>query len=175
MADKITFKFDRNALNTIEAFIDQKYRVRIGVLSNEWKNKPAEEWERKIGPVELAMVHEFGSQKRRIPQRSFFRKAMADRKDEFKKLINNKRKSIGQRIAEGQGISVLDDMGAQWVDYVLDCFDRQGPGWPALKKSTLRKRRHVMNKKTGKLEPSHKILWVTGALATSIDYEIAGA
>jgi hypothetical protein len=175
LADKITFKFDRNALNTIEAFIDQKYRVRVGILSNQWDKKPDEPWERKIGPVELAMVHEFGSQKRKIPQRSFFRKAMADRKGEFKKLIHAKRASIGQRIAEGQGLSVLDDMGAQWVDYVLDCFDRQGPGWQSLAASTLRKRRKVFNKKTKKLEPSHKILWVTGALATSIDYEISGA
>jgi hypothetical protein len=173
MADSdIKFNFDKRQLQNIAKFFEKKHSVKIGILSKEWKENPDKKWERKIGPVELGAVHEFGSQKRNIPQRSFLRKTMMTRKDDFKAEIYYNRDKMVRGIAKGNFSQFLEKVGITWRDYVLDTFDRQGPGWRALKKRTIRARRKEFNPATGKKEASHKILWVSGALARSVDYEV---
>jgi len=174
----IKFKIDKAVLAKIEAFIASKPTVKIGILSNQWQTPPDDENERKIGPVELGMVHEFGSKSRNIPARSFLRKTAVLRANDFQAEITANREKIFQSIAEGRGQEVLEKVGATWVGYVLDAFDSGGPGWRPLKRATVRRRRLVATGKilkSGKAEMkrSRKILWVTGALARSIHYEVS--
>lgn len=168
----VKFKYDKKQLENVVAFFERKNEVRIGILSNEWKGANDKDLERKIGPVELGAVHEFGSTKRNIPQRSFLRMTMITRKDDFKAEIYTNRQKILDSIANGNGDNVLEKVGITWRAFVLDTFDRQGPGWRPLKRRTLSARRKVYNPETQREEPSHKILWVSGALARSVSYEV---
>lgn len=176
----VKFSFDKQALQNIGRFFEQNNQVRIGVLSKEWKVNPNKKHERKIGPVELAAVHEFGSTKRRIPQRSFLRKTMVNRRKDYVKEIEGNRDSIMKMIARGDYIKFLSRVGAVWRAYVLDTFDLQGPGWQALATSTMarRKAKWGHEERNGKLvkvkKKSSRILWVTGALARSVGWEIRG-
>lgn len=166
------FNYDKQKLENIANFFGQKHSVKIGILSKEWKENPDKKWERKIGPVELGAVHEFGSTKRNIPSRSFLRLTMNNRKDDFKAEIEANKQAMVDSIAAGNGMNFLEEVGITWRAYVLDTFDRQGPGWEGLKKRTKAMRRKVYNPETKQEEASHKILWVTGALATSVSYEV---
>lgn len=177
------FKYDATALKNIEAFLRSKDVAKVGILSNQWSDsKSAAARDREIGPVELACVHEFGSAKRHIPARSFFRKTMNNRANDFIALIASMRTRIMNQIIAGEGNKVLHKTGAQWVSYVLDTFRMQGPNWAPLEKRTIALRRKVWTKrwvidpKTHKVvkekKPSTRILWVTGALANSVNYEV---
>ena len=181
MAGAIKFNYDKSKLDRIVKFFDSKKEVKIGVLSNEWKQAPDKKWERKIGPVELAMVHEFGSTIRRIPQRSFLRKTMVLRSGDFKSEIEANRSAIMDNIANGQGYQFLAKVGATWRAYVLEAWNRSGPGWAPLSQRTIDMRRSVWTgkyladngkKRRREYAKSTKILWVTGALARSISFEV---
>ena len=185
----IKFNFDRAQLDRIAKFVGEPHEVKIGILSNEWKQNPGKDWERKIGPVELAMIHEFGSRKRRIPERSFLRLTMATRGRDFKANIEANRDTIMERIASGQGSQILQKIGIQWRAYVLEAFETGGPGWAPLSPKTIAMRRavwtgeYLKDKKGNELlskrgkrmreyKQSTKILWVTGAMARSITYQV---
>ena len=178
----VKFNYDKTALKNIAEFLVKKNEVRVGILSNQWSDsKSAEARDREIGPVELACVHEFGSAKRKIPARSFFRKTMLNRRDDFISLISRMRSRILLQIAQGQGRAVLAKVGAQWVGYVIETFQAQGPGWAPLKPATIARRRpvwtgkYIVNEKGRSVrekKPSEKILWVTGALANSVNFEV---
>jgi hypothetical protein len=178
----VKFNYDKTALKNIADFLVKKNEVRVGILSNQWSDsKSADARDREIGPVELACVHEFGSAKRGIPSRSFFRKTMLNRRDDYIALISRMKSRILKQIADGEGRSVLSKVGAQWVAYVIETFQAQGPGWAPLKAATIRARRPVwtgnwvLNAKgrvVKEKKPSEKILWVTGALANSVNFEV---
>jgi phage gpG-like protein len=170
----VKFTYDKAAMERVVNYMSRDHEVRIGILSNEWKNDPDKQHERKFGPVELGMVHEFGSKtrKRKIPQRSFLRKTLANRKSEFLAEIAANRSTIFKRIVDGQGRNFLEKVGTTWRNYVLDTFDRQGPGWQELSPVTISRRAKHYNPATGQDEASTKILWETGALARSVHWEI---
>jgi len=177
----VQFKYDKTALKNIEGFFAKQRTVKIGVLSSQWKENPDGEHERKIGPVELAMVHEFGSAKRHIPQRSFLRLTMFNRMADFLRELDANHEKIKQRMAAGNYAQILSNIGATWVRYVVETFERQGPDWQALADRTLAARRAVIDveelKKNPKAppRPSNKILWVTGAMMRSITFEVGKA
>lgn len=168
----VKFTYDKKALENIIAFCAKDHKVKVGVLSNEWEESTDGEFERKIGPAELAAVHEFGSLKMNIPRRSFFRKTRTNRLKEFIWKMHLESDITKRLIAEGNGHQVMVNIGETWQAYITDTFHAQGPGWAPLKKRTLARRRKVYNPATKKKEPSHKILWVSGALARSIHYEV---
>ena len=170
----VQFKFDKKALKNIEGFFEKDHYVKIGVLSNQWKENPDGKHQRKIGPVELAMVHEFGSAKRHIPQRSFLRLTMFNRMKDFIAELAYNHDKIKQRLAARNYAQILNNIGATWLRYVIETFERQGPGWAQLSPRTLAARRHVKDARHPKLpaRPSNKILWVTGAMMRSITWEV---
>jgi hypothetical protein len=177
----ILFKYDKTKLDNITRFFNQKNEVRIGILSNQW-SETAEGHEDNFGPVELGAVHEFGSEKRNIPKRSFLRSTMENRKDDFVTEIYQNRTKMVDSIANGDGKSFLDKVGATWKAYVFETFDRQGPGWAALSMRTMAGRRAEWTggwtrisgskKQEKEMKKSSKILWVTGALMRSVNYMV---
>lgn len=153
----ILFNINFDAIANIQKFISENAKIKIGVLANEQRD------DSHFGSVELACVHEFGSIIRGIPQRSFLRQTMINRKDDFKAEIDANKDTIGKRIAAGNGDKVLEKMGATWVRYVMETFDNEGPGWLGLKKSTVDRR----------IKKSDKILQDTGEMKKSITYMVA--
>lgn len=155
MAGAVKFKYDKKALANVEKFFLEKHKINIGVLAN--KQRPE-----GFGSVELAMVHEFGSMIRHIPQRSFLRKTIVDRKNDFADEMSNNSEKIMQSIAKGNGEQFLQKSGALWVRYVMETFDREGPGWKALSPITIANR----------IKQSNKILQDTGEMKKSITFEV---
>lgn len=173
----IIFNIKLDAILNIQKFIDQNAKIKIGVLSNEQRD------DSEFGAVELAAVHEFGSQRRGIPQRSFLRQTMVNRKDDFKAEIESNRDTIMKRIASGQGDTVLEKMGITWRNFVLETFDAQGPGWAPLADSTIAQRKNygvVAEKNPNasrsslikKARKGSKILQDTGEMKKSIMYMV---
>ena len=173
---KIDFKYDKNSIDNIEKFFNEKHKINIGILANEIRPDG-------FGAVELALVHEFGSFIRHIPQRSFMRKTLNDRKGDFQDdLIDNSEK-IMIKIAKGNGEKILQKAGALWVKYVMETFDAEGPGWQKLADITLLNRRNyqVEKEKDSKASPAEllkrtragsKILQDTGEMKKSITFEV---
>lgn len=175
---KKQFKINQEAIDNIAAFMAKNLKVKIGVLAGA-------NHEGDIGAVELASIHEFGSQKRNIPQRSFLRQTMANRKEEFASFIDANKQKIMNEIASGNGAIVMEKIGVQWVRYVMETFDSQGPNWAPLADSTIRNRRNyaVAKKKNPNLSgdalmkkarQGTKILQDTGEMKKSITFEVVG-
>jgi len=192
----VKFTYDKRALDNIVSFMNSTPIVKIGILSDEYRQHPSKEWKngkwvpwgRKSGPVRIGAIHEFGATipnpdgpgTIKIPERSFLRSTMVNRKADFQASVSQNGNRIMNTIAKGKYLEVLGKFGAQWKNYILETFAMQGPGWQPLSDITLGKRRHVLSKKEKKsnpdavARPSTKILWVTGALARSIWFEVRG-
>jgi len=173
---KKEFKINRESIDNIAAFMAKNLKVKIGVLGGA-------NHEGNIGAVELASIHEFGSQKRGIPQRSFLRQTMTNRKEEFTSFIESNKQKIMAEIASGNGAVVMEKIGTQWVRYVMETFDAQGPSWTPLADSTIRNRKNfsIAQKKNPKLRgealmkkarQGTKILQDTGEMKKSISFEV---
>lgn len=152
---KTDFKLDEQKLKNIENFLAKNHLVNVGVLANEIRPEG-------FGSVELAMVHEFGSQIRKIPKRSFFIMTMTNRMKDYEKEITANLPTIMRRIADGQGEQFLQKVGAMWVRYVMETFDAEGPGWDSLSPKT------IANRRLG----SDKILQDTGEMKKSITFKV---
>jgi phage gpG-like protein len=139
----------------IKKFFSESHKVKIGILANEERPDG-------FGSVELAAVHEFGSMRRGIPQRSFLRQTMVNRKEDFKAEIESNKDTIMQRIADGNGKQFLQKVGATWVKYVMETFDAQGPNWAPLSPVTIANR----------IKNSNKILQDTGEMKKSITFKV---
>jgi phage gpG-like protein len=78
--------------------------VKIGVLSS----KGGEQLEGGITMLELAAIHEFGSPTAGIPERSFIRFTMRNRKDEIAAQITKVAKAfVADKVTLEQGLGVL--------------------------------------------------------------------
>lgn len=164
---KTALKFDRKQLDNIKKFIDENKTVKIGVLASTKERDDTE-----FGAIALAAVHEFGSPSRGIPERSFLRKTMANRKEEFKSAVEASKDIQLQKIASGNGDVFLNEVGMKWVGYVLDTFTAQGPGWDKLSDRRIAERSKTGRAKNNKAKEKFSILWETGQLVRSINYEV---
>jgi hypothetical protein len=164
---KSAIKFDRKQIDNIQKFIDANHSVKIGVLASAEQRK-----EKGIGALALAMVHEFGSEVQNIPERSFLRKTFINRKDDFKKDYEAAKNIILEKIANGEGDVVLNEIGMKWVGYVQQTFVAQGPGWDALSPRRIAQRSKTGRAKNNSNKEKFSILWDTGQLLRSINYEV---
>lgn len=173
-----TFTFNDTILGNLTDFAKSDHFVKIGVLaeSPKRKNELSKKWNKEnkkvIDAVALAMVHEFGSQSRNIPQRSFLQKTLFNYKSKWKEDLAAHRTAAMEQIANGQAIIFLNEVGAKWVNWVDDTFDREGPGWQGLSERRLAER-----KKTGRaqnnVDPERwPLLSDTGQMRRSIMYEV---
>jgi hypothetical protein len=101
---------------------------------------------------------------------------MQNRKSDFIAEISQNRAKMLDAIANGDSQIFLEKVGSTWKGYVKETFDMQGPGWEGLKKRTMAARKakwtgKIINGKK-EMKKSHKILWVSGALARSVDYMV---
>lgn len=159
----IVFNINKKAIQNISQYLNGESHVKIGVLNDSQRPDG-------FGAVELAMVHEFGSRSRGIPERSFLRKTMTNYESDFVKEMDANKKAIEKSISEGNFEQFLGKVGAKWVGYVIETFEAQGPGWAVLSERTIAARKA---RKTGKNPVvGTKALIDTGAMLRSITYEV---
>jgi len=159
----VVFNVDKKSIANIRKFLNGESQVKIGILNNEQRPEG-------FGAVELAMVHEFGSQSRGIPRRSFLATTMNNYKDQFEDEMMTNKAKIEKSISEGNMREFLGKVGAKWVGFVIETFQKQGPGWAPLSEFTLQARR---DRKSGK-NPAigTNALIDTGAMLRSVSFEV---
>lgn len=113
-----------------------------------------------IGNVALAAIHEFGSERAGIPERSFLRLTADKNANKYRLLAKRLGREVYRgRITKKQSLNLL---GLQMVADVRDTFDHTPSRWPALKEATIAARFHGGTKPlvdTGQLRGaiSHKV------------------
>lgn len=164
MAQK--FKFDKAKLDNLKKFIDENHYVKIGVLAKSEKRNDG------FDAVKLAAVHEFGSTKRHIPERSFLRKTMANYREKFGGDTGRAKDHIMALVSSGHGDIFLNEVGAKWVGFVHNTFDAEGPGWEPLSQRRIDERSKT-GRARGNTDPEKwMILQDTGAMLRSITHEV---
>jgi len=132
-------------------------RVRVGILSDAPK-KEREGATGKLSLAEVAALHEFGAPEAGIPQRSFIRATLDERKADIERLLV----AVATRVAKGelteeQGLQQVGAKVAGWVKARI----AQGIA-PALAESTVAAK--------GSSTP----LIDTGQLRSSITHAVVG-
>jgi hypothetical protein len=142
--------------------------VKVGILSE----KNAREGSIAETNAGIGIVHEFGSYKRNIPERSFIKMPLESKAKELVKFLQKElddklkgdkdKKGPVKEVEEDMIDEVLERLGAQAVGYIMDAFKSGGFGnWPALKPATI------------KAKKTDAILVDTGFLEGSIMFKVA--
>jgi hypothetical protein len=164
----VEYKFDKKKLETIIDFLSKSHTVKIGIVGSS----EIHVYDNGLDSVQLGLVHEFGSKKRNIPERSFLRKTKANYEDKFLADVYAAKEKIFKQISEGQGDKFLNQVGAKWVGWVHATFKAEGPGWPPHSDRNLARRQQTGRAK-GNTGPEHwPLLQDTGALLRSISHEV---
>jgi len=164
----VEYKFDQKKLETIMDFLSRSHTVRIGIIAGS----EITVYDDGLDSVQLGLVHEFGSKKRNIPERSFLRKTKANYAYKFLADVYEGRDKIYKMISNGQGEKFLNQVGAKWVGWVHNTFKEQGPGWAPHSKRNLARRKRTGRAK-GNTGPEYwPLLQDTGALLRSISHEV---
>ena len=126
--------------------------VKVGVQSGSKKHK-----ESKLDMVKLASVHEFGSRKAKIPERSYIRATMDRTDSELRKESDQRVDAIiaGDETARG----LMQKMGLRIQDNIQKAI-KESIDLQKLAASTIARRK----------KKSDKPLWDTGQLLNSIRY-----
>lgn len=138
-----------------------KKEVVVGIPASANKNHKSEDGE-IIKLAELGAIHEYGSPKLRIPQRSFLRIPLQTNHDRLLKFISKE-----LSFSEIDTNNALGKLGALGQSVVLEAFKTQGDGkWKPLSPLT------ELYRKKGNSSGSSKPLIDTGQLRQSITFEV---
>lgn len=140
----------------VRAVAQMAGNVKVGVIASKGGNAPASSGD--ISLVELAAIHEFGAPAAGIPERSFIRSTMTEKKSE---LVAVQTKLVGKIIAGSltvdQALNVLGTWAAAEVKKSITSKDIPPPLKP----------------KTIAAKGSSKPLVDTGKLLNAISYEVS--
>lgn len=142
---------DRALKRLMRTLEQQDYTVKVGVLGSAGNHE-------HITMVELAAIHEFGSPKNNIPERSFIRSTLEEKHKEIAQMISQ----LAAQIVSGKlnSYRAHEILGA-WAASAVKNKITQGPHIPPpLKPGTI------------KAKGSSRPLVDTGRLVQSITYEV---
>lgn len=126
--------------------------VKVGVLASSGTHA-----ESGISMIEIASVHEFGSPSIGVPERSFIRAGIQEKRDDLVRILNGLAKGIVQdKITVDEALQKLGLWGANAVKRKITSSDIP----PPLKASTVARK------------GSTKPLVDTGQLVNSISFEV---
>lgn len=132
--------------------------VKLGVLADAGEDE-------QLDLVALAVIHEFGvdTDNVYIPERSFIRSTLRQKKDELAKLIASLvRKVIEDKMTEDQALGLLGEWGAAEIKKTIIEKRTEGPDPQENAASTIARK--------GSSTP---LVGLTGQLTDSISYEVA--
>lgn len=148
---------DKNLKKFRESFNKLDYVVKVGVLGGKYDETEGGKFPPTI--VSVALIQEFGSVKRNIPERSFIRKPLQNHlKEEL-----NKSKTLNKAIfnESGNPIDKYNVLGAIAQNIITDSFENLGDGtWAPNAPFTIRQK-----------GSSHPLI-DTGRLRKSITFEV---
>ena len=152
----ITFSGD---IESIFKPLRQTGYIEVGILGQSKKTKKNE-----VPVAYYGSVHEFGDPSHNIPMRSFLRRPI---QKNLPKILQKNFNKIMQRIYTGQAEQVLNDIGNDARNIVINSFKSHGADgeWPPLTEETIR--RKTVNGRKGDAP-----LIDTGNLRLSIDYKV---
>jgi len=166
--DRVKYKFDQVKLKNIAKFLEKDHTVKVGVLGISEKGEY-----KGIDAVTLAMTHEFGSKKRKIPERSFLRLTIDKKLGQYKSDLAANKEKNNEKIATGRGMQFLHEIGGKWERWVKETFAEEGPGWAPLKKRTIAFRKNKGKRAAGNIvAEKFPILQDSSALKRSITHEV---
>lgn len=173
MSQQTRVKADLSKLEALLKEMGGEYVARVGVIGSAAGEIHDEESD--LTNAELALIHEFGNEKNKIPPRSFLRMPLETQQD---KLIEALSKSeIKENIEKGNIKQVYKSLGIEAEQIVRDAFLSGGYGqWPPNEPITI----HggwMANKRTGKPvyvkgKGTSKPLLDTGALQRSVSSDV---
>lgn len=145
-----------------------KLRLVVGVQGSEAADLyEAKEGARPLTLVEVATVHEFGTEDGKIPERSFLRSTLTRRETVYGKILTAAlQRALDEVSADGIGdvagafARQLEVIGLRVVRDVQTTIRDSGPGWPANAPLTIA------------LKGSSKPLIDTGRLRQSIRHAV---
>lgn len=162
MAEKIDIdiKINDQKLKEMLEKVKKQIGVKVGILGADGtkivKTKDGKESEEKLTEATLGAIHEYGSERRNIPQRSFLRMPI-EKKFRNKIVRNSKFKDAVQRMNIDE---INGHIGETSVAIVHEAFGTGGFGeWVPLSPETIKRK------------GSDMILVDTGDLEHSITYE----
>jgi phage gpG-like protein len=113
--------------------------VKIGILGDGAAREPGEDGKKALTNAQIGAIHEFGSAKASIPQRSFLRVPLIDNLD--KRLKSSgiiTKQTIAKALKAGTLRPIMAKVGVIAEGIVLEAFDTNGFGkWAPLKPRTL--------------------------------------
>ena len=158
------YEFNQKLFEQVVDFVDTKRVIKVGVLSNDAVQVDNDK-SSGVGIATIAAVHEFGSQKQNIPERSFLRKTYNGRINDFRSYVAKSKDKFLQMIETGSENVVFSRMGAWWVRAVDRTFEIQGPNWAPLSE------KYAAWKM--KYKQSDRILITDGTLRRSVTFEVS--
>lgn len=163
MTTSATIKWNDAAIDNLKKALASQSFVKVGVLSDGKLHEGD-----TIGAAGLAAVHEFGSPSRKIPERSFLRSTLSNKKDDFNAWVKSNGDNIFKATVQDGGYSaLLEKIGALWVGYVQNTFFTSNGGkWPKLSPRT------IASRTKGSGVGAAKPLIDTGELINSITHEV---
>jgi hypothetical protein len=148
---QVIFEIDQEILENIKKVFADRSSVEVGLLNmggDDGVKALTHEFGNDIA-VTPAMSgyfkQHFGSYIKKpeihIPQRSFMRKTVAQKPEEFLGWLAATADIILESIVYGNWARQLDTFGRVWVGYIKECFDTRGFGqWAPLSKLTIMKK-----------------------------------
>jgi hypothetical protein len=130
---------------------ETKINVNLAPL-NGYRKKLAEGWKAKVGiwgskaqrddkvnNVELGIIHEFGSENKNIPPRSFLRMPLETKRGELMTVF--KKNHIRGLFEQGFIYEIMEQLGIKALSIIDQAFDSRGFGrWIPNKPSTIAKK-----------------------------------
>lgn len=130
---KVTF--DMSGLKDLVEAMGSEYVTRVGVLGSSGSRQEGGEF----GNAEIGVIHEFGSQTKNIPQRSFLRMPLEMKSKEFMKAIAGE--AAKDAFNKGDYKKVYQLMGVKAEEIIQGAFASGGYGqWAALDPKTIAKK-----------------------------------
>jgi len=136
VSTKVSFNTD--GLSDLISKLTTQKKARVGLFGRN-SQRDNQEGEAPIDNVTLGAIHEFGSETKGIPPRSFIRMPLEERAKDLRADIV---REIGDYVRNNQSEeTALKRIGIAAENIIQKAFDTKGFGkWPALKASTIAKK-----------------------------------
>lgn len=135
----INIKADFSKLEKLIKLLKTKKYVDVGILGETTSEQTEEGKTKNISIAFLGAVHEFGSEKRNIPERSFIIMPIETKQKKIAKEMEKKFPILlgSEKANEVKIIQFLTDVGLKCEEAIQDAFDSGGFGtWPDIQQAT---------------------------------------
>lgn len=133
--NKVETKFEFDGLEELAKALNDKRFVKVGLIGGKGKELHTDS---DTNNATIGLVHEMGSKTNNIPQRSFLRMPIEQKKKEIVKFVLAGKNKIIKGISKGTLQFLYERLSIGAETQILDAFYTGGFGqWAKLKASTI--------------------------------------